>query len=109
MWIYWYKFKKLLIFLGEDGFEISVADENAEALCDAIFEDSNVAPAGLASRDSLRLEAGLCLHGNDMTQDLTPIESGLMWTLRKKNIAVPHIGQEIVHKLRAVNFFPKIF
>jgi len=61
-----YKLIMLIYFVGEDGFEISVASENAEALCDAFFADEKIAPAGLGSRDSLRLEAGLCLHGNDM-------------------------------------------
>jgi aminomethyltransferase len=90
-------------YTGEDGFEISVAPENATKLCDALFEDENVAPAGLAARDSLRLEAGLCLHGNDMNTELTPIESGLMWTVRKQNISTPFIGQETLTELKAVN------
>jgi aminomethyltransferase len=57
---------KTYSFIGEDGFEISVAPEDAASLCDALFADEKLAPAGLGSRDSLRLEAGLCLHGNDM-------------------------------------------
>lgn len=88
-------------YTGEDGFEISVAPENAVALCDALFADEKVAPAGLASRDSLRLEAGLCLHGNDMSAEITPIEALLMWTVRKQNISTPHFGQEALAKFKA--------
>lgn len=95
---------RFLIFLcvGEDGFEISVAPEDAENLCDALFSDSKVIPAGLGARDSLRLEAGLCLHGNDMSAEVTPIEALLMWTVRKQNIKLPHLGQEVLEKLKDV-------
>ena len=69
-------------YTGEDGFEISVAPEHAIALVDKLLEDEKVSPAGLVTRDSLRLEAGLCLHGSDITQQITPIEAMLMWTVR---------------------------
>lgn len=71
-------------------------------MCDALFADDQVAPAGLGSRDSLRLEAGLCLHGNDMDQTVTPIEALLMWTVRKQNISTKYIGQETLDQLKAV-------
>jgi aminomethyltransferase len=90
-------------YTGEDGFEISVKHEDATRLADYLFsKNKNLAPAGLAARDSLRLEAGLCLHGQEMSTTITPIEAGLMWIVRKKNIAVPFIGQEELNRLREV-------
>lgn len=53
-------------YTGEDGFEISVHESNIEKLFDFLLKQPEVEPAGLGARDSLRLEAGLCLHGNDM-------------------------------------------
>lgn len=88
---------------GEDGFEISVKNSDAEKLTDYLFsKNSNLVPAGLAARDSLRLEAGLCLHGNEMTTEITPIEAVLMWIVRKKDIQVPYIGKEALTKLKEV-------
>lgn len=88
-------------YTGEDGFEISVKHADAIKLTDYLFsKNSNLVPAGLAARDSLRLEAGLCLHGNEMTTEITPIEANLMWIVRKKNIAVPFIGQEALNRLK---------
>jgi aminomethyltransferase len=66
-------------YTGEDGFEISVPTEQAEALADCLVAEIEVAPAGLGARDSLRLEAGLCLYGNDIDELTTPIEAGLTW------------------------------
>jgi len=88
-------------YTGEDGFEISVRNENTIKLCDKLFEDSNVAPAGLGARDSLRLEAGLCLHGNDITQSTTPFESVLMWLTRKEEAKVKYVGEEAVMAKKA--------
>ena len=62
-------------YTGEDGFEISVNHNDAEKLCDRIFEHDFVNPAGLGSRDTLRLEAGLCLHGHEINDDISPVES----------------------------------
>ncbi len=70
-------------YTGEDGFEISVDNSNAVKLADLLLQNQIVRPAGLGSRDSLRLEAGLCLHGNDMDHTKNPAESTLMWTVRK--------------------------
>lgn len=86
-------------YTGEDGFEISVASKEVVGFCDLIFKDPIVQPAGLGARDSLRLEAGLCLHGNDISQDRTPAEGGLMWTVRKKE-GVDFIGKDylMAHK-----------
>jgi aminomethyltransferase len=70
-------------YTGEDGFEISVANEDAEALAQRLL-DAGAAPAGLGARDSLRLEAGLCLHGNDISPATNPVEAALLWTIPKR-------------------------
>ena len=71
-------------YTGEDGFEISVESSAAEQLARAFLKEPNVRPAGLGARDSLRLEAGLCLYGNDIDQQTTPVEAGLTWTIGKR-------------------------
>ncbi|WP_144300049.1 glycine cleavage system aminomethyltransferase GcvT [Elioraea rosea] len=71
-------------YTGEDGFEISVAADKADALAKALLADRDVAPAGLGARDSLRLEAGLCLYGNDIDRTTSPVEAGLVWTIGKR-------------------------
>jgi aminomethyltransferase len=68
-------------YTGEDGFEISVPANVAEPLCDALLRHSAVAPIGLGARDSLRLEAGLCLYGADLDETTTPVEAALDWTI----------------------------
>jgi aminomethyltransferase len=74
-------------YTGEDGFEISVADERAVWLAERLLADSRVLPIGLGARDSLRLEAGLCLYGNDLDETVSPIEAGLAWTISKRRRA----------------------
>lgn len=74
-------------YTGEDGFEISVPADKAEALARRLLDEPEVAPAGLGARDSLRLEAGLCLYGNDIDTATTPIEAGLAWTIGKRRRA----------------------
>ena len=71
-------------YTGEDGWEISVAAKDAERLAKALLAEPQVKPIGLGARDSLRLEAGLCLHGNDIGPDTTPIEADLAWTIGKR-------------------------
>ena len=68
-------------YTGEDGFEISVDAANATKLATALFEQAEVKPSGLGARDSLRLEAGLCLYGNDLNEDINPVEGALTWTI----------------------------
>ena len=68
-------------YTGEDGFEISIAADRAEAFCEALLEDESVAMAGLGARDTLRLEAGLCLYGSDLDTETTPVEAALEWTI----------------------------
>ncbi|MEO6031490.1 MAG: glycine cleavage system aminomethyltransferase GcvT [Burkholderiaceae bacterium] len=70
-------------YTGEDGFEISVPDAQAEALARALLAQPEVRPAGLGSRDTLRLEAGLCLYGHDIDAATMPVEAGLMWAIQK--------------------------
>ncbi|ABQ13850.1 glycine cleavage system aminomethyltransferase GcvT [Dichelobacter nodosus] len=70
-------------YTGEDGFEISIPAKIAMALANALLSDSRVHPAGLGARDSLRLEAGLCLYGNDIDTTTTPIEAGIAWAIQK--------------------------
>jgi aminomethyltransferase len=70
-------------YTGEDGFEISVPAEHAERLVKLLLENSDVLPIGLGARDSLRLEAGLCLYGHEIDTTTTPIEAGLTWAIQK--------------------------
>ncbi len=71
-------------YTGEDGFEISVPAGQAQALADLLIAQPEVAPAGLGARDSLRLEAGLCLYGNDIDETTSPVEAGLTWVIGKR-------------------------
>jgi aminomethyltransferase len=70
-------------YTGEDGFEISVPAAQAGDLWDALLQNSDVQPIGLGARDSLRLEAGLCLYGNDIDLSTTPVEAALEWSIQK--------------------------
>jgi aminomethyltransferase len=70
-------------YTGEDGCEISVPAEHAQALAGALLESGDVLPIGLGARDSLRLEAGLCLYGHDIDTATTPVEGALQWSIQK--------------------------
>ena len=70
-------------YTGEDGFEVSLPDGAADAFARLLLADSRVKPVGLGARNSLRLEAGLCLYGNDIDAHTTPIEAGLSWAIQK--------------------------
>jgi len=70
-------------YTGEDGFEISVPADAAEGFAQALLADENVLPIGLGARDSLRLEAGLCLYGHDLDPATTPVEGALEWSIQK--------------------------
>jgi aminomethyltransferase len=70
-------------YTGEDGFEISVPAEHAERLARTLLGNSDVLPIGLGARDSLRLEAGLCLYGHDIDATTTPVEGALEWSVQK--------------------------
>ena len=70
-------------YTGEDGFEISVPAKDAEAFATTLLDDPAVLPIGLGARDSLRLEAGLCLYGHDIDTATTPVEANLNWSIQK--------------------------
>ena len=71
-------------YTGEDGFEISLPANEADRLARLLLDEPEVMPVGLGARDSLRLEAGLCLYGSDIDETTTPIEAGLIWTISKR-------------------------
>jgi aminomethyltransferase len=71
-------------YTGEDGFEISVASDQAAALATALLDEPEVEAIGLGARDSLRLEAGLCLYGHDIDTTTTPVEAALTWSIGKR-------------------------
>ena len=74
-------------YTGEDGFEISVPVEHAEQLAKLLLVNGDVLPIGLGARDSLRLEAGLCLYGHDIDTTTTPVEAALEWSIQKSRRA----------------------
>jgi aminomethyltransferase len=71
-------------YTGEDGYEISMPGDAALSLARRLLREPEVKPIGLGARDSLRLEAGLCLHGNDIDETTTPVEAGLNWSIAKR-------------------------
>jgi len=71
-------------YTGEDGFEILAKASDAAALTDALLADPDVKPIGLGARDSLRLEAGLCLYGHELDETISPIEADLAWIIQKR-------------------------
>ncbi|GFR40816.1 hypothetical protein Agub_g1438, partial [Astrephomene gubernaculifera] len=85
-------------YTGEDGFEISVPSQQALQLTQAIMESPEVRLTGLAARDALRLEAGLCLYGNDLNEDISPVEAGLAWTIgkRRREAGFDFLGGQVV-------------
>ncbi|XP_053577101.1 aminomethyltransferase, mitochondrial [Bombina bombina] len=95
-------------YTGEDGVEISVPAQRAVELADRLLQNSEVKLAGLAARDSLRLEAGLCLYGNDIDETTTPVEATLVWTVGKRrraakdfpgaSVIVPQIKGKVTRK-----------
>ncbi|XP_062977113.1 aminomethyltransferase, mitochondrial isoform X2 [Elgaria multicarinata webbii] len=84
-------------YTGEDGVEISVPASRVVELAELLLRDPTVWLAGLAARDSLRLEAGLCLYGNDIDESTTPVEASLIWTLgKRRRVAMDFPGAAIV-------------
>ena len=71
-------------YTGEDGFEISLPADETAAFWRRLIAESEVEPVGLGARDSLRLEAGLCLYGHDIDETTTPVEAGLAWSIGKR-------------------------
>jgi aminomethyltransferase len=74
-------------YTGEDGFELSMEAANAVAVAEALLGEPEVAPIGLGARDTLRLEAGLCLYGHDIDETTNPVEAGLAWTIARRRRA----------------------
>ena len=71
-------------YTGEDGYEISLASTDAESLARILLKETGVAPIGLGARDSLRLEAGLCLYGHELDETVDPVEAALSWSIQKR-------------------------
>jgi aminomethyltransferase len=71
-------------YTGEDGFEISLAAAVAQSFTQELLDETDIRPIGLGARDSLRLEAGLCLYGHDIDETAGPVEAGLLWTISKR-------------------------
>lgn len=84
-------------YTGEDGFELSVPADKALELFEALIAEEAVRPVGLGARDSLRLEAGLCLYGNDIDSWTSPVEAGLNWTIGKRRRETGgFLGEEVI-------------
>jgi aminomethyltransferase len=84
-------------YTGEDGFELIVPATSVERLADKLLQDERVVPCGLGARDSLRLEAGLCLYGHELTARTTPIEAGLAWTIQqRRRVDAAFAGAQII-------------
>ena len=84
-------------YTGEDGVELILPSHSAVSTVDLLLSDDRVRLAGLAARDSLRLEAGLCLYGHDLGPDISPIEAGLTWTIQKRRRREGgYIGADII-------------
>ncbi len=71
-------------YTGEDGFEVLIAAEPGQRLVETLYDDDRVRPIGLGARDSLRLEAGLCLYGHDLGPEISPVEADLSWVIQKR-------------------------
>lgn len=71
-------------YTGEDGYEIAIPADKAEAFAEKLLENPDVAMIGLGARDTLRLEAGLCLYGNDIDTSKTPVQAGIEWAISKR-------------------------
>ncbi len=91
-------------YTGEDGYEISVANDKVGQLADSLLAHDDVILIGLGARDSLRLEAGLCLYGHDIDETTSPVEAGLLWSIGKRRreqggfIGAERILREIAEK-----------
>ena len=88
-------------YTGEDGFEISLAADKAEPLARLLLAQDGVQPIGLGARDSLRLEAGLCLYGHDIDETTSPVEAGLAWSIQKRRRARRRLPRRAAHPARA--------
>ena len=89
-------------YTGEDGFEMSIPTSHVAAVYEALLNHPEVKPIGLGARDSLRLEAGLCLYGHDIDETTSPVEADLVWSIgRSRRVEGGFIGAErIVRELK---------
>ncbi len=102
-------------YTGEDGYEISVPEAGAVELAEILLAEADVEPVGLGARDTLRLEAGLCLYGHDIDETTSPIEAGLLWSIGKRRrevggfLGAARIMSEIANKpsRRRVGILPE--
>lgn len=102
-------------YTGEDGYEVSIPNSRAVELTRKFLAEPEVAPVGLGARDSLRLEAGLCLYGHDLTEDTSPVSAGLLWAISKRRREEGGFpGADIIHaeienkpKMRRVGIVPE--
>ena len=85
-------------YTGEDGFEISISNKQVEKLINFLISNK-VKPIGLGARDTLRLEAGLCLYGHDLNEKINPIETNLKWAIAKKRKVGGFNGWEKIKNL----------
>ena len=84
-------------YTGEDGFEISLGGRDAERVARALLGEADVMPIGLGARDSLRLEAGLCLYGHDIDESTDPVEANLVWSIgKRRKLECGFAGADIV-------------
>jgi aminomethyltransferase len=86
-------------YTGEDGFEISLPNSQAETLARLLLAEEEVMPVGLGARDTLRLEAGLCLYGHELSEAITPVEAGLTWLIKKNHNTFPG-AEKIIQQLQ---------
>lgn len=90
-------------YTGEDGFEVGLPEAEARDLVARLLADGRTMWIGLAARDSLRLEAGLCLHGQDIGEDIDPVSAGLIWAIAKPlRASGPYVGHEALAKIVAL-------
>ncbi|MCK9563755.1 MAG: glycine cleavage system aminomethyltransferase GcvT, partial [Bacteroidales bacterium] len=94
-------------YTGEDGLELMVPADEAPALWDALLA-AGVSPVGLGARDTLRLEAGMNLYGNDMDEDTSPLEANLAWTIAWEPVERAFIGREPLEQQRAAGVATKL-
>ncbi|MDJ0893642.1 MAG: glycine cleavage system aminomethyltransferase GcvT [Alphaproteobacteria bacterium] len=86
-------------YTGEDGYEISVSAAEAAGLARSLLAEPEVAPVGLGARDSLRLEAGLCLYGHDIDETTTPVEANLLWSIgKRRRTDGGFLGAEVIQR-----------
>lgn len=87
-------------YSGEDGFEISAPSDQVELIARKLLEQETVLPAGLGARDTLRLEAGLCLYGHELTEAISPVDAGLNWLISEDRLddQNAYLGRDVIQR-----------